>query len=259
MYVRLKHTLSAVALAALRDPARSSQAGPVPWLRAFCELAGQDGGTVYEVPMAAAAGRAQASRRGVRSSGARASEARGLEAVLASGLLERTDGALVLPAAFRPYMAYLTRQVHRLDRALRSLAGRPPLAGRRGIIRKGAALFNAGLFFECHEYLEDAWRRASGDDRILYHGWILVAASFYHHEKGNLHGARIKLTEGMKHLQRAASSSSGLMLREWLQALAPWRKRLEAGHISGVLQASEIPRLPLSPRRRRLDRRPRGS
>ncbi len=254
MYVRLKHTLSAIALAALRDPARSSQAGPVPWLRAFCELAGQDGGTVYEVPVAAAAGRARASRRG-----ARASEARGLEAVLASGLLERTDGALVLPAAFRPHMAYLTRQVHRLDRALRSLAGTPPMAGRRGIIRKGASLFNAGLFFECHEYLEDAWRRASGDDRILYHGWILVAASFYHHEKGNLHGARIKLTEGMKHLQRGASPSSGLQLDHWLGTLERWRNRLEAGHITGVLQASEIPRISLSSHRRLRARRPRGS
>jgi len=249
MYVHLKHTLSALALAALRDPARSLRAGPVPWLRAFCELAGQGGGTVYEVPVAAAAGRARASRRGVRSRGARASEARGLEAVLASGLLERAGGVLSLPPAFRPHVAYLTRQIRRLDRALRSLVRAPVASGQRRIIQKGAALFNAGLFFECHEFLEDAWRRASGDNRTFYHGVILIAASFYHHEKGNLHGARIKLTEGMKHLQRCAPVP-GLKLREWLQALAPWRKRLEAGHISGVLQASEIPRLLLSPRRR---------
>jgi len=87
MYVRLKHTLSAVALAALRDPARSLRAGPVPWLRAFCELAGKDRDTVYEVPVAAVAGRARASRGSVRSSGARVSEARGREAILATGLL----------------------------------------------------------------------------------------------------------------------------------------------------------------------------
>ena len=245
MYVHLKHTLSALALAALRDPARSLRAGPVPWLRAFCELAGR-GGPVYDVPVAAVAARAR-------------TRARGLEAVLATGLLERTDGVLSLPPAFRPHVAYLTRQVHRLDRALRSLVRAPVASGPRRIIQKGAALFNAGLFFECHEFLEDAWRRASGDDRTFYHGVILIAASFYHHEKGNLHGARIKLTEGMKHLQRCASPSSGLQLDHWLGTLERWRNRLEAGHITGVLRVSEIPRIPLPSGRRSPDKRTRGS
>jgi hypothetical protein len=242
MYVRLKHTLSAMALAALRSPARNLRTGPVPWLRAFCQLIdGDEQGRRYEATRAVVARQARASPGRRRNTAAIPRQAR--------ELLEPTDGALSLAPAYRPHTAYLARQVHRLDRALRNLARHPAPPGRRGIVRKGAALFNAGLFFECHEYLEAPWRRASGDDRFLYHGIILVAAAFYHHEKGNLHGARIKLTEGMKDLQRAPAWS-GLKVREWLQTLAPWLSRLEAGYIPGVLRDAEIPRMAFSSGRR---------
>lgn len=236
MYVRLKHALSAVALAALRDPARSLRAGPVPWLRAFCTLVEQGTGR-YEAPLTEVARLARAFRGRRRNTGTVPGQAR--------GILERADGIVSLAPAYRPHAGYLTRQVRRLDRALRTLARHPAPPGRRGIVRRGAALFNAGLFFECHEYLEPAWRRASGADRSFYHGIILVAAAFYHHEKGNLHGARIKLTEGMKALQRAPTWSD-LKVREWLQALAPWRSRLEAGYIPGVLRDVERPRMAFS-------------
>lgn len=224
MYVRLKHTLSAMALAALRNPARSLREGPVPWLQAFCG--------------------------GRPTRGALPREAR--------ALLEPGDGHLSLAPAYQPHAAYLARQVQRLHRALRDLARRPAPPGRRGVVRKGAALFNAGLFFECHEYLEAPWRRASGDDRFLYHGIILVAAAFYHREKGNLHGARIKLTEGMKDLQRAPAWS-GLKVREWLQTLAPWLRRLEAGEVPGVLRDAEIPRMAFSSGRRARAQRKRAT
>ncbi|MEK6556862.1 MAG: DUF309 domain-containing protein, partial [Candidatus Margulisiibacteriota bacterium] len=51
---------------------------------------------------------------------------------------------------------------------------------------EGILLFNSGLFFECHEYLEDVWRPTTGPERNFYHGIIQAAAAFYHFEKNNL-------------------------------------------------------------------------
>ncbi len=229
MYVRLKHTLSALALQALRQPVRGARQGAVSWLTAFCDLASGKDGVRFELPMAAVASRAR--------------QARGLDVLLKTGLLERHDDILSLPRGFRPHFPYLTRQVHRLNAAVRAAARAPRLRGRGAVIEDGAALFNAGLFFECHELLEGAWRNAPAAERPFYHGVILVAAAFYHHEKGNLHGARIKLTEGMKHLQPLLPVSHGVRLDRWLTALGPWKDRLDAGQVSGVLRTSEIPRI----------------
>jgi predicted metal-dependent hydrolase len=57
---------------------------------------------------------------------------------------------------------------------------------------KGIHEFNQGLFFECHETLEEIWLEEHGDDREFYQGIIQVAAGFYKWEQGVLMGA-IKL------------------------------------------------------------------
>ncbi len=248
MYVRLKHTLSALALEAVRRPVRSVSRAAVGWLLAFCDLASEKGaaekGTgeksadaAFDLPISAVAARAR--WRGDGGTG-------GLKWVLQSGLLEEQNGTLSLPADFRPHFSYMHRQVHRLASALLAVAARPGLRGKRAIIHKGTALFNAGLFFECHEFFEDVWRAAPPPARAFYQGVILVAAAFYHHEKGNLHGARIKLAQGIKRFEPYLPAAHGVRLDRWLAALAPWRSRIEAGLVTGVLTPSEIPRIPLA-------------
>jgi len=43
----------------------------------------------------------------------------------------------------------------------------------------GIALFNRERFFECHEVLEEAWLKASGEQRTFLQGLIQVAVAFY--------------------------------------------------------------------------------
>ncbi len=233
MYVRLKHTLSALALEALRHPTRSAPRAAIGWLVAFCDLAAETGpGERFDLPISAVAARA---RRNV-----------GLNWVLKNGLLERRDRTLSLPAGIRPHFPYMHRQVHRLATALHALAATPVLRGERATIRKGAALFNAGLFFECHEFFEDVWRAAPPPDRAFYQGVILIAAAFYHYEKGNPHGARIKLAAGIKKLEPYLPAAHGVPLDRWMRTVAPWKSRIEAGQVGGVLNPSEIPGIPLT-------------
>jgi hypothetical protein len=110
-------------------------------------------------------------------------------------------------------------------------------------MRRAAALFNGGLFFECHEYLEDLWRRAPGCDKGFYQGIIHVAAAFYHYEKDNLHGARVKLASGIEKLRALPPLSHGIRLDRWLKRLARWKTRVDAGIPGGALKISEIPKM----------------
>lgn len=54
---------------------------------------------------------------------------------------------------------------------------------------RGAALFNAGKFFECHEAWEEIWLKAEGEEREFLHAMIQAAVALLHFRQGNLKGA----------------------------------------------------------------------
>jgi len=62
--------------------------------------------------------------------------------------------------------------------------------------RRGAQLFNDGLYWESHEAWELIWRRHPEQSRIFFQGLIQVAAGFHQIERGIVHGAD-------KHLRNA--------------------------------------------------------
>src|SRR5205807_4357572 len=122
-------------------------------------------------------------------------------ALSATGLFGGPDGAgrIALSASFRPFAPYLSRQAARVRTALRLLGSSQRLAVPVEI--RAAALFNAGLYFECHEYLEDIWRASAGPERSFYHGLVQAAAGLYHFEKGNAHGTRSLLGKAIAKLE----------------------------------------------------------
>ena len=54
---------------------------------------------------------------------------------------------------------------------------------------KGIEEFNQGLFFECHETLEEIWLEEAGEDRKFYQGLIQIAAGYFKLEQGVPAGA----------------------------------------------------------------------
>jgi hypothetical protein len=56
-------------------------------------------------------------------------------------------------------------------------------------IRIGQDLFNAGLFYDCHEYLEELWRKSDGGLKRLVQGLIQAGAGFHKFELGSPSGA----------------------------------------------------------------------
>ena len=55
--------------------------------------------------------------------------------------------------------------------------------------RKGIDEFNRGLFFECHETLEEIWLEEHGEEKRFYQGIIQIAAGYYKLQQGVPAGA----------------------------------------------------------------------
>ena len=52
------------------------------------------------------------------------------------------------------------------------------------------AIWDRRLFFETHEFLEQYWLTASGDEKTLFQAIIRAAGVYVHLEQGNLTGAK---------------------------------------------------------------------
>ena len=86
--------------------------------------------------------------------------------------------------------------------------------------------FNDGLFWDCHETLEDLWRATPYPLRHFYQGIIKIAVGFHHANRHNAKGARNKLSEGLRLLRPFTPTFLGLEtgalaadVQDWLKAL----------------------------------------
>ena len=61
--------------------------------------------------------------------------------------------------------------------------------------------FNRGDFWDCHETLEEVWLQTPYPLRLFYHSIIKVAVGLYHVRRHNRHGARVKLSDGVRVLR----------------------------------------------------------
>ena len=64
------------------------------------------------------------------------------------------------------------------------------------LVLNGIEEFNRGEFYECHEYLEEAWMQEPRRVRFLYQGILQVGVGFYHLGNGNWRGATGLLRNG---------------------------------------------------------------
>lgn len=208
-YVRLKHTLAGIALDVT---AHLDRAWIADALLAYTELSREG----PEVSLAAVA----------RAGGVPPAEARrALEATALFGVVADRKGTIALGAPFRAFRPYLDRQVARTVTAVRLLrADRPQTVPPE--IWHVAALFNAGLFFECHEYLEDIWRATPDPERAFYHGLVQAAAGCYHFEKGNAHGARALLGKAVDKLEPYTPTHRSVQVATFLAGLRHVLSRL---------------------------------
>jgi hypothetical protein len=104
--------------------------------------------------------------------------------------------------------------------------GQPPLARA---LAKGARLFAAGLFFEVHEVLEEAWHGLDDPERSVVQGLIQVAVALHHLAHGNARGASSLLAAGRAKLAPHRPTYLGVDIAALLDGLDPWEGAAAAG------------------------------
>jgi uncharacterized protein len=89
-------------------------------------------------------------------------------------------------------------------------ASEEPPAGLPDLALRGIEEFNRGEFYECHEYLEEAWMQEKRRVRFLYQGILQVDVGFYHLRNGNWRGATGLLRNGTVRLKEFEPETLGL-------------------------------------------------
>ena len=124
----------------------------------------------------------------------------------------------------------------------------PPLSlslEERAAFEKGVAEFNAGLFFECHDTLEELWTGIRGPSRDFFQGLIQVAVGFYHLGNRNPVGAERLLGRSLKRLEAYPSEYGGVDLGTLRAGVVEWRRRLQSEAVSDA-SPREPPRIRLA-------------
>ena len=82
--------------------------------------------------------------------------------------------------------------------------------------------FNAGLFWECHETLEDVWLQTPYPLRFFYHAIIKAAVGLHHMSRHNRHGTRVKLADSERLLHIFPSEYIGVQMGALLKDISRW-------------------------------------
>lgn len=77
-------------------------------------------------------------------------------------------------------------------------------------IKRAVQLFNDERYWEAHEVLEYVWKNATGIEKEILNGIILVAAAFVHDEKDEPHVCISILRRARKKLDRASGMYHGI-------------------------------------------------
>lgn len=115
-----------------------------------------------------------------------------------------------------------------LERDMRSLKPSGLDAEDMRLLDRGVHEFNAGLFFECHDTLEELWRGTRGPARNFLQGLIQVSVGFYHLGNRNLLGGASQLEKGLQKLEAYGSEYLGLELVRLRDEVKTWLERTRA-------------------------------
>ena len=113
------------------------------------------------------------------------------------------------------------------------------------LVLEGIAEFNRGEFFECHEFLEEAWMQESGRVRYLYQGILQVGVGFYHLKNGNWRGATGLLRNGTVRLKEFEPETLGVDVAKLVRESESCLRELESlgRERIGEFDASRIPKV----------------
>jgi predicted metal-dependent hydrolase len=102
-------------------------------------------------------------------------------------------------------------------------------AEERTELERGVAQFNEGLYFECHDTLEELWSGIRGPSRDFFQGLIQVSVGLYHLGNENREGARSMFERALKRLDGYPPRYAGFDVEAQRRELRDWHAGLSAG------------------------------
>jgi uncharacterized protein len=84
------------------------------------------------------------------------------------------------------FLEYIRDRIDQYDRVYHHIRSRRI----EDAMHQAVVIWNAGLFFECHDHLEEIWHPAEGELRPALKGFIQAAGFYIHMEAGNRGAAR---------------------------------------------------------------------
>jgi predicted metal-dependent hydrolase len=98
---------------------------------------------------------------------------------------------------------------------------------------KGIDEFNRGLFFECHETLEEIWLEEHGEERKFYQGIIQIAAGYFKWEQKVPAGAIKLWHSGLEKLEPYGPVYLGIDVESFVVAVKENLHELTSSHLEG--------------------------
>ncbi|MCI0370438.1 MAG: DUF309 domain-containing protein, partial [candidate division NC10 bacterium] len=146
-------------------------------------------------------------------------------------LVPVSDGRLALAIPFGRYLPAVAEQVEAYWSAAEDFAeeGGALRAGVARALECGAALYNARLYFETHELLEEIWlEQPRGRDRTVLQGIIQVAVGLYHFQHKNWRGGIRVLGYGLSKAEAGRPVFHSLTMDSFLGGLSGCRVAAQA-------------------------------
>jgi uncharacterized protein len=100
----------------------------------------------------------------------------------------------------------------------------------------GAAMFNAGRYFETHEVWEEIWKKAPPAERDFYQGMIHLTVALYQAGRSNWYAANSQLRRAARRLARFEPKYGELDLAAFRTAVA--------GCVAALQNGSPVDRYP---------------
>lgn len=94
------------------------------------------------------------------------------------------------------------------------------------LARQGIREFNEGLYFECHETLEDVWNDHEGLIRVFYQGILQIAVGYLHIRRKNWRGAVKVLERGIPKIAHFRPICQGVDVADLVEQAQAIRTRL---------------------------------
>ncbi len=95
---------------------------------------------------------------------------------------------------------------------------------------KGIEEFNQGLYFECHETLEEIWLEDHGEDREFYQGIIQIAAGYFKWEQGVPMGAIKLMRSGLEKISAYPPTHLGVNVDSFVHRVTANLREIEIAH-----------------------------